>query len=99
MAIELNHIKVISTTNATVGNGASVTVLAANNRRLYAEIVNSSANGIWLNFGEDAVVGQGIYLAPSGFSFIINSEFMWRGTVTAIAVAGAANVLGVIEGQ
>ena len=99
MAKELNHIKVMTTTTATVGNGASVSVLAANSRRLYAEIVNSSTNGIWLNFGETAVAGEGIYLAPNGFSFVINSEFMWRGTVTAIAAAGAANVLGIIEGQ
>lgn len=99
MAKELNHIKILSTTTADVPNTGSTPVLAANSRRLYAEIVNSSTNGVWLNFGEAAVVGDGIYLAPNGFSFVINSEFMWRGTVTAIAVAGASNILGVIEGQ
>lgn len=99
MAIELNHIKVINI-NASVSVGAASTaILAANSRRLYAEIVNSSDTGIWINFGAAAAVGTGIYIAPAGFSFVMNSEFMWRGTVFGISAGAAGKVVAVLEGQ
>lgn len=99
MAHELNVLKVITHDSVSVGNGASVEILPANSRRLYAEIVNSSANGIWIKLGATAVVGEGIYLAPNGFSYEIKPDNMWRGAVNGIAVAGAANNVGTIEGQ
>jgi len=98
MAKPLNHIKVITKDTASVTNASGV-VLAANDRRLYAEIVNQSANNIWLAFGEAAVVGEGIYLAPNGFSFVINTDFLWRGNVTAISDVAGPSVLTVLDGQ
>jgi hypothetical protein len=70
MAHELNILKVITHATASVG-AASTQIMAANDRRLYAEIINSSNEGMWLKLGEAAVVGEGIYLAPSGFAFTI----------------------------
>lgn len=99
MAKELNHLKIITPSTQTISNAGSTQLLAANSRRLYAEIVNSSDVGVWLNFGAAAVIGTGIYLGPNGWSYEINSENMWRGTVTAIAAAGAGKVVGIIEGQ
>lgn len=99
MAVELNRITVITPTTASVSNAASSTILAANSRRLYASIVNASVNGIYLGFGVPAVVGQGVYLAPNGYGFQIDAHFLWRGTITAIAVAGAANTVSVLDGQ
>lgn len=99
MAKELNKIGLVTPDTAVVSNVASSVILAANDRRLYAVIVNASANGIYLGFGADAVVGEGVYIAPNGYGFEIDSDFMWRGSITAIAVAGAANTVSIMEAQ
>jgi hypothetical protein len=90
-------IKYRNATNATatVGN-SSTTVLAANEARKRAIIVNSGANGVWLSFGATAVVGQGAYLAPAGGSFEIDPDELYTGAIKGIAAAGS-NVVGVVE--
>ena len=99
MAHELNNIKVITHGTAVVGAAAS-TIMAANDRRLYAEIINSSDEGMWLKLGDTAVVGEGIFLAPNGFSYAILPENMWRGYISAITAGGGANkIAGTIQGQ
>lgn len=99
MAVENNHIKVIAV-NASVSVGAgSTAILAANSRRLYAEIVNTSDTGIWINFGAAAAVGTGVYIAPAGFSFVIDNSFMWRGTVFGISAGAAGKVVAVLDAQ
>lgn len=99
MARELNILKVITHSTASTST-TSAQVLAANERRLYAEIVNASDTGVWLSLGTSAaVVGTGIYLAPNGYSYEINTENMWRGAVQAIAASGSGKVLGIHEGQ
>jgi hypothetical protein len=97
MARELNILKLITHGTASAG-AASVEALAANPRRLYAEIINASDVGIWLGLGVPAVIGTGIYLGPNGFSYIIGPENMWRGAVNCIASSGTGKVLGVHEG-
>lgn len=99
MAVEHNRVSVITPTTAVVSNAASSTILAANPRRLFASIINASANGIYLGFGAPAVVGQGVYIGPNGFGWSIDPSFDWRGTVTAIAVAGAANTVAILDAQ
>lgn len=84
---------------ASVGNGASVELLAANDRRLSAIITNSSANGLWVALGEAAVIGTGIYVAPNGGSVEFQGENLWRGAINGISSAGAGNVIGVCELQ
>lgn len=76
---------------------ASASVLAANALRKYAAFVNASDVGIWLSFGTTAVVGTGVYLAPSGGSFEIDSSNLYQGEVYAIAVSGAGKVCAGVE--
>jgi hypothetical protein len=94
----LNLLKHIVQDTKSISNSDTL-ILAANDRRLYAEITNSSDVGIWLSLGSTAVIGVGIYLAPNGYSYEINPDNMWRGEVRGIAASGAGKVLGTIEGQ
>jgi hypothetical protein len=100
MAVELNHLKVMTHGTKTITD-AGIKVLSANNRRLYAEIINSSDKGIWLILkdGGPAVVGTGIFVAPNGFSYQITPENMWRGDVYGITATGESATIGTIEGQ
>jgi hypothetical protein len=99
MSKPTNEVKVVTHGTATIGSGASVLILAANERRRFAEIVNSSDVGIWLSLGGTAVIGTGIYLGPNGFSYEINSEHLWKGTVSGIAASGAGKIVGTTESQ
>lgn len=99
MAVELNKITVITQGASTIDSTTSVAILAANERRLYAEIVNSSDVGCWVKLGATAVVNEGIYLGPNGFSYIIGPDNLWRGSVNIIAASGSGKVIGKMEGQ
>jgi hypothetical protein len=99
MAKELNHIKLINVNASVSVSNTSTLLLSANSRRLYAEIVNTSDTGIWINFGAAAAVGTGMYIAPAGFSFVIDSDFMWRGSVYGISAGAAGKLVSVVEGQ
>jgi hypothetical protein len=90
-------IKYRNATNSTATVGvASGTVLAANEARKRAIIVNSGAAGVWLSFGATAVVGTGVFLAAGGGSFEIDPDELYTGLITGIS-AGAGNVCGVVE--
>lgn len=99
MAKPLNILRVVVHDTKSLSNAADSQILAANERRLYAEIVNSSDVGIWLSLGATAVIGEGNYLAPNGWSYEINSDNMWRGEVRGIAASGAGKILGTTEGE
>mgnify|MGYP000432060215 CR=1 FL=1 len=88
-----NRIADVSTVTVTV---AGQTLLSANERRRYASISNSGANGLWLGFGAAAVVGSGVYVPPNGGQYIIEGENRWKGSVTGI-VAAATSVVGMLE--
>lgn len=79
--------------------GASTLLAAANPRRSCIVISNSSDVGIWISFGEAAVIGQGIYLAPAGGTLTITDEKMWRGAIYGIAASGSNKVVGVSDLQ
>lgn len=99
MSAKRNEPLRITESSAVLSNAASTVLLAANPRRLYAEIINSSDVGIWLSLSGTAVIGQGIYLGPNGFSYVINFDLLWKGQVSGIAASGAGKVAGIIEGQ
>ena len=69
-------------------------VLAANNDRKGAVIVNAGANPVYLALGTHAVPasGTGIYLAASGGTFKIDANFLWQGAIGGIAVGGTSIV-------
>lgn len=93
----MGALKVATPDTVTVAQ-VSIEVLPANSRRRYACISNSTANGLWINFGEAAVAGTGIYIAPNGGAYEIDDDNLWQGAVNGITAAGS-NVIGTMELQ
>ncbi len=79
---------------STDADSTSTEILAANNHRKSALIVNYSAEIIWLALGQTAVAGQGIPLQPRGDantpsgSYEIGSANLFTGAVNAICASG-----------
>ena len=72
--------------------GASSQVLmTARETRKYVLITNASDVVIWLGFGVDAVIGQGIGI-PAGGAYEIEDPNMWAGIINAIAATGTGKV-------
>lgn len=93
-------IRLQSAANATVlVDSTSTEILAANDRRKFATITNSSNVGIWLAFGAAAEVGKGAYLAAGGGSYNITVDNLWVGVVNGITTSGDDKVAGVVEFQ
>lgn len=91
-------VRLQAATNGTVSvTTTSVALLAVNERRKYALVVNSSDVGIWLAFGATAVIGTGVYLAAGGGSYEIDSDNLYCGAVNGIAASGAGKVVGTAE--
>ena len=74
----------------TVGT-TSVVVLNANEKRVYAIMVNDSLQDMWLGFGEPAVADKGIRVNSEGGNYEITWKNLFVGTLSAIAKS--ANVL------
>ena len=95
---QMPSIRTMTATEPTIS--ASVTTyeaLAANNGRIYALFVNDSDTAMYLRLGEDAVVNQGVRIAPNGGWYEINGTNLYHGAVN-VACAVAAEVLLVTEG-
>lgn len=75
----------------------STVLLAANARRKFARITNGSDVGVWVSYGEAAVIGQGDYLAATGGWIEIDADNMWRGAINGIAASGTNKVCGTVE--
>ncbi len=85
-------------TFATVGITSSL-VLAANEERMYACLINDSATAaIYLSLGGAAVVGSGIALERKGSGYEILPENLYRGDIYAISTEAGAN-LSICEGD
>lgn len=78
-------------------DSASTLILAANDRRRFARITNGSDTGIWVSYGEAAVVGQGDYLGSGGGVLEIDSDNMWRGEIYGITTSGDDKIVGTVE--
>lgn len=85
-------------TEATIGAGTGE-ALAANEARVYALFVNDSDSVIYLRFGEDAVLNEGIRINPMGGSFEMSQQMgnLYSGVVNGIAGSASKNLL-VLEG-
>jgi hypothetical protein len=60
---------------------AGIVILPENNRRFFAMIQNNSNQDIWLWFGSQGIVGQGIFVPANGFSYEIDRQNLWQGSV------------------
>ena len=85
-------------TEASIGTGTTL-VLALNEARVYALFVNDSDTTIYLRFGEDAVLNEGIRVNANGGSFEMTQQQgnLYSGVVNGISSAGSKN-LTVLEG-
>lgn len=78
---------------------AGVLVLSANTRRFYATIQNVSNTDIWIMFGSQNIVGQGLLIPKNGFSFEIDRLNLWQGEVYAIHGAAGTKDVNVLDCQ
>jgi len=69
----------------TVGN-TTTQIVAANADRKQIVICNDSDEPIYLGYGENAVMNQGIRLNAHGGSIVEN---VWTGVINAICASGA----------
>lgn len=82
-----------ATSIAGVSVGSSSTqVLAANDDRVYAAIVNDSDEDVYLARGQTAVMNQGIRINSGGGSYEITELNPWTGVVNAISASGSKTV-------
>lgn len=70
-----------------------VEVLGKNPTRIYALLVNPSAEEVFLGMGIPAVVDRGILLLSAGSSYEINLTNPWHGSIHAVSKAGTPNLL------
>jgi hypothetical protein len=83
-ALASTKVKVKTTTTA---------VVAANLNRNGLEIVNESANSIYLQLGKAAVAEEGLFLAASGGSWNgMVGPMVWTGSVFGLAATAESNV-------
>lgn len=80
-----------SNTSVTVGN-TSTLVLADRPQREHAVITNDSDEKIYLSFGEAAVIGSGVPLAPNGGSYTTDYTALWTREVYAICASGGRSL-------
>ena len=80
------------TTNQTITVNTSTAVLSNNNGRIYAAIVNNSANTVYLNLGTASTTADDytIRLNANGGSYEINIENMYTGPVYASSSAASS---------
>lgn len=76
---------------------AGILVLAANNRRFYAQIQNNSNTDIWILFGSQGAVGQGILIPRLGYTYEIDRLNLWQGAVYAIHGGAGLKRVNVID--
>lgn len=72
-------------------------VRLANERRADMELVNISNQWIFLGRDNDAVLNEGIALAPNGGAYHIGPDNLFKGAINAIA-EGGDKILTISEG-
>ena len=84
-------IDTVTDTKVSVGSSTTV-VLAANEARVNAVIVNDSDEIVYIGRGNAAVLNEGIRLNASGGSYEIDSTNLFRGAINGISTSGTKNV-------
>jgi len=74
---------------------ATTVALEANANRLYALLINDSAETLYLKLGADAVLNQGIRLNANGGSYEMSRELgnLYVGAINGIGTSGTAALL------
>lgn len=80
----------------TVDNATPETILPANANRKYAGIYNPTNTGMWIGFGEAAVIGTGTYI-PAGGGYEIDESNLWTGSVSILAATGTGHVVAATD--
>jgi hypothetical protein len=92
---EVNSIQgTVTNTSVTVSTTTSL-VLAPASGRIYAAIVNSGSNGVYLALAPtstQATAGQGIYLAPGGGAYEITLDNHYVGAISGITSTGTSTL-------
>lgn len=68
-------------------------LLSANSARKDAILINNSPNDVYLSRGGTAVANQGIYLQPNGGVYEINTNNLFQGAISAIAVGAVTPIM------
>lgn len=83
---------------ATMSSAASVQIVAANSSRKGLSIGGHATVGLWLGFGQAAVVGTGHFVPPGATALFDESDGnLWQGAVTGILTSGGNQVVGTAE--
>ena len=94
----LNNLKIKVAPHGAVSVANTGTmVLPENLRRFFAVIQNVSDTDMWITFGVQGAVGDGIKLPANGFSYEIDKLNLWQGEVYAIHAAGATKVMNFVD--
>ena len=86
------------TNSYTPVSNSSISVIAANQNRQFANLTNDSAQVIYLALGSTAVLNSGIRLNAGGGSYEINMNNMYKGQVSAITTPSGSLNLCYVEG-
>ncbi len=80
--------------------GSSAAVLATNQGRKYALIVNDGSESCYLNLGSTAVASEGIRINANGGNYEISRNWgnLYTGAINGITASGAVTLL-VTEGS
>lgn len=97
MPATANHTNATNFIGKVEVEATTTTVRGENESRLGIEVINASANVIYLGLGGNAKEKEGIYLAPNGGTWDGRvGQMVWTGSVTAICSV-AKSVLTVVE--
>ena len=76
-------------------------VLDRNQERKFATIVNTSDTDMWLKNSDTApatAAGTGVFVAKSGFAYVIDGDNLWKGKVWMIHAGSGNKVASTEEG-
>lgn len=90
------EVKIPTYTAVDVPN-TGILVLAANTRRFYAFLQNNSTVDIWIMYGSQNAVGQGILIPKGGFSWEIDRLNLWQGEVYAIHGGAGLRTMNILD--
>jgi len=91
-------IKKVLHTTSTMSSAVSTQIVAANSSRKGLAIGGHATVGLWLGFGEAAVVGYGFFVPPT-VTVVFNEKEgdLFQGTIYGILASGANQTVGAAE--